>query len=52
LKKTEDEKEDEKIIRSERLNIIESVIVRIMKARKTEKINKLIEEVIKQISMF
>jgi hypothetical protein len=52
LKKTEDEKEDEKIIRSERLNIIESVIVRIMKARKTEKINQLIEDVIKQINMF
>jgi hypothetical protein len=52
LKKTEDEQEDEKNIRLERQNIIDAVIVRIMKARKTEKFNQLLEDVIKQINMF
>ena len=37
---------------SERKNIIDAVVVRIMKARKTEKHNQLIEDVIKQISIF
>lgn len=36
----------------ERKNILDAVIVRIMKARKTEKHNQLLEDVIKQISMF
>ena len=36
----------------ERKNIIDAVIVRIMKARKTEKHNQLLEDVIKQISLF
>jgi len=32
--------------------VIDSVIVRVMKARKTEKHNQVIEDVIKQISIF
>ena len=36
----------------ERQNIIDAVIVRIMKARKTEKHTQLMEDVIKQISIF
>ena len=39
-------------IRTERQNVIDSVIVRVMKARKTEKHNQVIEDVIKQISIF
>ena len=52
LKKTEDEQEEEKNLRIERQNIIDAVVVRVMKARKTEKYNQLLEDVIKQISMF
>jgi len=40
------------MINVERQNIIDAVVVRIMKARKTEKHNQLIEDVIKQISIF
>jgi hypothetical protein len=36
----------------ERQNIVDAVIVRIMKARKTLKHNDLVENVIKQVSMF
>ena len=36
----------------ERKNIMDAVIVRIMKARKTEKQNQLIEDVMKQVNMF
>lgn len=36
----------------ERMNILDAVIVRIMKARKTEKHIQLIEDVIKQVTMF
>lgn len=39
-------------IRKERQNVIDSVIVRVMKARKTEKHNQVVEEVIRQISLF
>ena len=46
------EQADDKEIKMERQNIIDAVIVRIMKARKTEKHNQLIEDVIKQISIF
>ena len=38
-KKTEKEEKEEKDIRLERQNIIDAVIVRVMKARKTEKYN-------------
>lgn len=57
-KKAGDTKEDEKIknddkeIRQERQNIIDAVIVRIMKARKTDKHNSLMEDVIRQITIF
>jgi hypothetical protein len=37
---------------NERKNIIDAVVVRVMKARKTEKHNQLIEDVIRQISLF
>lgn len=40
------------IVKIERQNIIDAVVVRIMKARKTEKHLELIQEVIRQISMF
>lgn len=36
----------------ERKNIMDAVIVRIMKARKTEKQNQLLEDVMKQVTMF
>jgi len=36
----------------ERKNIMDAVVVRIMKARKTEKQNQLIEDVMKQVNMF
>ena len=36
-KKTKKEEQEEKIIRYERLNIIDSVIIRVMKAKKSEK---------------
>jgi hypothetical protein len=52
LGKDEGEKQDDKEIRIERQNIIDAVIVRIMKARKTEKHNQLLEDVIRQISIF
>jgi hypothetical protein len=45
--KTEAEKMDDKEIRIERQNIIDAVIVRIMKARKTEKHNQLLEDVMR-----
>ena len=44
--------QDDKETRMERQNIIDAVIVRIMKARKTEKHNQLMEDVIRQISIF
>ena len=50
--KDEGEKQDDKEIRIERQNIIDAVVVRIMKARKTEKHNQLMEDVIRQISIF
>jgi cullin 3 len=50
--KSEKDVADDKEIRMERQNIIDAVIVRIMKARKTEKHNQLMEDVIKQISIF
>jgi len=50
--KSEQEKMDDKEVRIERQNIIDAVVVRIMKARKTEKHNQLMEDVIRQISMF
>jgi hypothetical protein len=37
---------------AERMNILDAVIVRIMKARKTEKHTQLVEDVIKQVTMF
>jgi len=43
---------DEREIRIERQNIIDAVIVRIMKARKTEKHNQLLEDVVKQVTIF
>lgn len=39
-------------IEIERRNIIDAVVVRIMKARKTEKHNQLLEDVMKQITIF
>lgn len=36
----------------ERRNIIDAVVVRIMKARKTEKHNQLLEDVMRQITIF
>jgi hypothetical protein len=36
----------------ERRNIIDAVVVRIMKARKTEKHNQLLEDVLRQITIF
>lgn len=36
----------------ERRNIIDAVVVRIMKARKTEKHNQLLEDVMRQITLF
>jgi cullin 3 len=50
--KNDSEKVDDKEIRIERQNIIDAVIVRIMKARKTDKHNQLMEDVIRQISIF
>jgi cullin 3 len=50
--KDEGEKVDDEDIRKERQNIIDAVVVRIMKARKTEKHIQLMEDVIKQISIF
>lgn len=50
--KTETEKVDDKEIRQERQNIIDAVIVRVMKARKTEKHNQLLEDVMRQITIF
>jgi len=50
--KTETEKMDDREIRIERQNIIDAVIVRIMKARKTEKHNQLLEDVMRQITIF
>jgi cullin 3 len=50
--KTEAEKVDDKEIRIERQNIIDAVIVRVMKARKTEKHNQLLEDVMRQITIF
>lgn len=47
LEKTDREKGDEKEIKQERQNIIDAVIVRIMKARKTEKHNELMTECIR-----
>mmetsp|Transcript_12723 Transcript_12723/g.12574 ORF Transcript_12723/g.12574 Transcript_12723/m.12574 type:complete len:94 (+) Transcript_12723:1928-2209(+) len=52
LDKNDKERNDDKEIRIERQNIIDAVIVRIMKARKTEKHNQLMEDVIRQISIF
>jgi ssDNA-binding Zn-finger/Zn-ribbon topoisomerase 1 len=46
------EKVDDKEIRMERQNIIDAVIVRIMKARKTEKHIQLMEDCIKQVTIF
>jgi hypothetical protein len=43
---------DLKEIRMERQNIIDAVIVRVMKARKTEKHLQLMEDCIKQINIF
>lgn len=55
-KKTADAKDDKQVddkeIRIERQNIIDAVVVRIMKARKTEKHNQLLEDVMRQISIF
>jgi len=48
----EETTQQDKEIKLERQNIIDSVIVRIMKARKTEKHNELMAEVMKQITMF
>lgn len=45
--KTEAEKVDDKEIRIERQNIIDAVIVRVMKARKTEKHNQMLEDVMR-----
>lgn len=45
--KTETEKMDDKEIRLERQNIIDAVIVRIMKARKTDKHTQLMEDVMR-----
>jgi hypothetical protein len=45
--KSEKDAADDKEIRMERQNIVDAVIVRIMKARKTEKLNQLMEDVIK-----
>lgn len=39
-------------IEIERRNIIDAVVVRIMKARKTEKHNQLLEDVLRQITIF
>jgi len=50
--KNEKEKTDDNEIRIERQNIIDAVIVRIMKARKTEKHNQLLEDVMRQITIF
>jgi hypothetical protein len=50
--KSDIEKNNDKEIRIERQNIIDAVIVRIMKARKTEKHNQLLEDVMKQITIF
>lgn len=50
--KNEAEKVDDKEIRIERQNIIDAVVVRIMKARKTEKHNQLLEDVMRQITIF
>lgn len=49
---TEKDKEDDKEIKIERQNIIDAVVVRIMKARKAEKHNELLVDVTKQISIF
>lgn len=43
---------DLKEIRMERQNIIDAVVVRVMKARKTEKHLQLMEDTIKQITIF
>ncbi len=50
--KNDTEKNDDKEIRIERQNIIDAVVVRIMKARKTEKHNQLMEDIIRQITIF
>lgn len=49
---TDPNDQGDKEIRLERQNIIDAVIVRIMKARKTEKHNQLLEDVMRQISNF
>jgi cullin 3 len=51
----EEEKKDsefEKEIRAQRQNVIDAVIVRIMKSRKTDIHNNLVEECCRQISIF
>ena len=52
IKKNDDEELKEKEIRLKRQNIIDSVIVRVMKARKIENYNQLLEDVTRQIKMF